>query len=215
MDGVLAVPAASALFVGLLAAAEATTRRWTIDPEHSRKLVHACSGVAGAALPIVMSFRAIIVLTTLFVPFMLVSRRVGLFPAVHGVERATFGEVYFPLGVLLVAFVFPDRLLYAFGVLVMGLSDAAASTAGQRWGRRGYRVRAATKTYVGSGAFLATTFLLALVALAVGDDWFALTAVAVALAVAAALTLVEGASAGGVDNVVLPVAGAALLALAL
>ncbi len=34
-----------------------------------------------------------------------------------------------------------------------------------------------------------------------------------ALAVAAALTLVEGAAGGGVDNVLLPVAGAGLLTL--
>ena len=214
MTGVLAVAAASAFFIGLLASAEAATRRWKIDPEHSRKLVHVTSGMAAAALPLVMSFSAVVVLTLLFVPFMAVSRRIGLFPAVHGVERATFGEVYFPLGVLLVAALFPDRLLYAFGVLVMGISDAAASTVGQRWGSRAYSVGSATKTYAGSAAFFATAFVLGLAALALGQDRFGPTAVAVALAVAAAVTLVEAVSGGGLDNVVLPVVAAALLSLA-
>ena len=128
----LVVAGAGGFFVSLLAGAEAATRRWKLHPEQSRKLAHVTSGVAAACLPLVMSFRAVVVLALLFVPFMVVSRRVGLFPAVHGVERATWGEVWFPLGVLLAAALFPHEVPYTFGVLVMGLSDAAASAAGHR-----------------------------------------------------------------------------------
>ena len=162
----LVVAGAGGFFVSLLAGAEAATRRWNLHPEQSRKLAHVSSGVAAACLPLVMPFRAVVVLALLFVPFMVVSRRVGLFPAVHGVERATWGEVWFPLGVLLAAALFPHEVPYAFGVLVMGLSDAAASAAGHRWGRRAYRLLGAHKTYAGSAAFLAVTVVLATGALA-------------------------------------------------
>ncbi|MEA2702641.1 MAG: phytol kinase [Actinomycetota bacterium] len=205
-----AVVGAGAFFVGLLAAAEAATRRWTLHAEQSRKLAHVSSGVAAACLPLVMPFPAIVVLALLFVPFMVLSRRIGLFPAVHGVERTTWGEVWFPLGVLLAAALFPHAVPYAFGVLVMGLSDAAASDAGRRWGRRAYQVLGAHKTYVGSAAFLAVTVVLATGALGAGGN-LSVASVPAILAVAAALTVVEGLAGGGVDNVLLPVVGAALL----
>lgn len=210
----LAVAGAGGFFVSLLAGAEAATRRWNLHPEQSRKLAHVTSGVAAAFLPLVMPFRAVVVLALLFVPFMVVSRRVGLFPAVHGVERATWGEVWFPLGVLLAAALFPHAVPYAFGVLVMGMSDAAASAAGHRWGRRAYRPFGAHKTYAGSAGFFAVTVVLATGALAAAGD-LSLTSVPAILAVAAALTVVEGAAGGGVDNVLLPVAGAGLLTLVL
>ena len=208
----LAVVGAGSLFVSLLAGAEAATRRWTLHPEQSRKLAHVASGVAAACLPLVMPFRAIVVVATVFVPFMVVSRRVGLFPAVHGVERSTWGEVWFPLGVLLAAALFPHDVPYAFGVLVMGLSDAAASAGGRRWGQRAYRLLGAHKTYAGSASFLAVTVVLALAALAATGDLTTAGLPAV-LAIATALTLVEGAAGGGIDNLLLPVTGAGLLTL--
>lgn len=203
MGDVLAVVIASAFFAGVLGAAEAAARRWKISPEHARRAAHVISGVAAAALPLFMSFGAVVVLALLFVPFMAVSRRIGLFPAIHGVERATWGEIYFPLGVAAAAALFPERALYGFGVLVMGLSDAAAGIAGRRWGRRHYHLLGSDKTYAGSAAFLAVTFVLALPA-----------APLAAVILAAVLTVVEGASPRGLDNVLLPTTAAGLLALA-
>lgn len=197
---------AAAVFVAIMAATEAASRRWHIEAELSRKAVHMASAVAAAGLPFVMSFPTVVVLALAFVPFMVVSRRVGLFPAVHEVERTTLGEVWFPLGVAVAAALVPHRPAFVFGVLVMGLSDAFASLAGRRWGRRGYAVPVlgATKTYLGSAVFLGTTFALALAAGA---------GVASGMVVAAALTAVEGLLGRGTDNLVLPVAAAAVLRL--
>jgi phytol kinase len=197
---------AAAVFVAILAAAEAATRRWGIEAELSRKAVHVASGVAAACLPLVMSFPTIVALALTFVPFMVVSRRIDLFPAVHRVERTTLGEVWFPLGVALAAAVVPHRAAFVFGVLVMGLSDAAASLAGRRFGRRGYRALGGTKTYVGSAVFLGTTVVLGLACTGGGP----LIGVVV---VAAVLTFAEGMLGRGTDNLALPVAGAALLRL--
>jgi phytol kinase len=160
-----------------------------------------------------MSFGSIVVVAILFVPFMLASRKLGIFPAVHNVERTTLGEVYFPLGVGLAAALVPVAVPYAFGVLVMALSDAFASLAGGRWGHRGYSVGRAHKTLLGSGVFFLTTLVLTVGALAVSDR-VSPASLGLGLGAAVLLTALEGALAGGVDNVVLPVAGAALLVLA-
>lgn len=210
MRQVLTVGAASVVFVAVLLAGEVATRRWAIDPEVSRKLVHLSSGVLAAALPLVMTFPAIVALALLFIPFMVVSRRVGLFPAVHGVERATWGEAYFPLGVLLAAAVFPQTTPYAYGVLVMGVSDPLAGFAGQRYGRRAYRVLGAHKTYLGSGVFFVTTLVLTLAAVARTHD-LSVGSLAVVPLLAAILTVVEGLSGRGLDNVLLPAVAAGLL----
>ena len=198
------------MFVGLLAGAEAVTRRRPVDPELSRKFVHVSSGMVAAGLPLVLGYGEIVVLAAGFVPFLMVARRVGLFPAVSGVERSTLGEVWFPLGVLLAAALFPAGGPYVYGVLVMGLADAAASLWGRRYGRRGYPVPGGgRKTWAGSGAFLLTTATLGAVVLGVTDGW---TGGAVARGVLAAvpLTVVEGVLGRGTDNVVLPTAAAVL-----
>lgn len=198
----------AAAFVAILAGAEAATRRWGIEAELSRKVVHVASAVVAAGLPWVMPFGTVVALALAFVPFMVVSRRLDLFPAVHRVERTTLGEVWFPLGVALAAALVPHRAAYGFGVLVMGLSDAFASLAGRRWGRRGYRgLLGATKTWLGSAVFLATTVALGL---ACGRRPVVVVAV---VAVALVLTVVEGLLGRGTDNLVLPVTAAALLRL--
>jgi dolichol kinase len=210
---IVAAAGFSVVFVALLAGAEATNRRWKVEPELARKSAHVSSALVAATLPWFTSFPAVAVLALLFVPFMLLSRRLDLFPAVHAVERSTLGEMWFPLGVAAVALAVPDRGPYAFGVLVMGLSDAAAGVAGQRYGHRAFRILGAWKTYAGSATFLLTTLALTLAALA-ATGGLSPASVPVALGVAAALTLVEAALGGGTDNLVLPVVGAALLSLA-
>lgn len=209
----IAAAAFSVVFVALLAGAEATNRRWKVAPELARKSAHVSAALVAATLPWFMSFPAVAVLALLFVPFMLLSRRLDLFPAVHAVERSTLGEMWFPLGVAAAALAVPDRGPYAFGVLVMGLSDAAASIAGQRYGHRAFRILGAWKTYAGSATFLLTTLVLALAALAASGG-LSPASVPVAVGMAATLTLVEASLGGGTDNLVLPAVAAALLRLA-
>ncbi len=66
----------------------------------------------------------------------------------------------------------------------------------------------AWKTYAGSAAFLLSTLVLSVVAVALaGGNPLA------AIWLAPLLTLAEGALGGGIDNVVLPVLGAGLVTL--
>jgi phytol kinase len=207
---IVAGAAFSVVFVALLAGAEASHRRWKVEPEVARKSAHVSSALVAAALPWFMSFRAVAVLALLFVPFMLISRRLDLFPAVHSVERSTLGEMWFPLGVVVVALAVPEHGSYAYGVLVMGLSDAAAGLVGRRYGHRAFRILGAWKTYAGSAAFFATTVALTVAALGLIGG----VSPATVVGLAATLTVVEASLGGGSDNLVLPVTAAGLLTLA-
>lgn len=202
--------AAAVGFILLLAGAEGIARRWLLHPEVGRKLAHISCGMLAAALPLVLPFSAIVALSAAFVPFMIVSRRLGLFPLVHSAERSTFGEIYFPIGILLVAAAVPHRVEYAFGVLVLAIADAFASLCGQRFGKRKYQLFSVTKTYVGSATFLLTTITLGLLAVQARGKLSG-AAIVVVLAIALVTTLEEALVGGGADNVILPVSAAAML----
>ena len=190
--------------------AELVARRWSLRPELSRKLAHVSCGILAAALPSFLPFPAIAILAAAFIPFMFASRRLGLFPIVHSAERTTYGEIYFPIGILLAAILVPYKIAYAFGVLVLAVADAVASVVGQPYGRRAYKP--ANKTYVGSAAFLVASVALGLGATqAMGR--FSGTTMLLVCAVAAAVTIEEAVAGAGVDNIILPVSAAALFRL--
>jgi phytol kinase len=206
--------AAATAFVLLLAFAEWAAREWHLPPEAGRKLAHIVGGVMAACLPAILPFPAIVSLAGAFVPFMVITRRLGIFPLIHEAERSTHGEVYFPLGVMGAALLVPHAVEFAFGVLVMAVADASASLSGQRFGKRSYRIFAAGKTYVGSSVFLVTTMVLGILATqAVGElTGSSLWAV---LGIALIATAEEAAASGGADNVILPISAAAMLRLVL
>lgn len=198
-------------FTAFFVLLELLKRRLSLPVELSRKTAHVGSAIGAAALPLVATYAEIAVASAVFVPAMLISRKQNLFSAVHNVQRDSLGEVYFPVAVFLMAVLFPSSLPYVFGLLVMGLGDAAATFVGQSWGRKQYEVFGTTKTYVGSAAFAFTTFCIAAFALLVFSDESLLHVLTIATLCSVALTPVEGMSGHGLDNLSVPVAGGAII----
>src|SRR5207249_835316 len=89
------------------AAAEILKRRLVGPTELLRKTVHIGDGLLAAALPVFVSFRAIAGIALFFAGAMAISRRRGIFTAVHDVERRSYGEIFYPLGIALLATFFP------------------------------------------------------------------------------------------------------------
>lgn len=192
---------------------EVAGNRFRIPKETSRKTVHVIAGTTAAFLPFVMSFRQVALLSLIFVVVMLASKRINLFSAIHGVKRATYGEVFFPCAILLSAVFFPHKALYVYGLLVMALSDGFASIVGQKFGKRSYRIWASRKTYAGSATFLLLAVLIGLGVQLVADVGLG-PAAAVSLTLALILTMTEAAMPYGLDNLVLPPLAAFLLSVA-
>lgn len=212
MNQAVAIVAASAVFIAVLAVCEWGSRRFGLDSELARKIAHISCGVIAACLPLVMTLYSAAIVAALFIPFMLLSRRIGLFPSVHRAEASSLGEIYFPLGVMGASLFAPSAAAYSFGVLVMGLSDAFASLAGRRYGKRSYRLPGAHKTFLGSAVFLAITLAMAFGTLAALGRMSAGSILAASL-VSLTLTAMEGLLGKGLDNAALPVAGALLFQL--
>ena len=203
--------AVAGAFVALCAGVEIVSRRVRrLSPELVRKLAHMSSAVLASLLPFVLGFEQIALLGVLFAGVMAASQRLGIFRAIHGVARETYGEVLFPLGIAVLALACPRPAPFAFGVLVLGLGDGLAALVGERYGRRSIPLLRTHKTLWGTGAFLAASLVLAagfLFATGV-SPWYA---VAAGAAIAATLTPIELFLTRGFDNLALPLVSGALL----
>ncbi len=197
----------------LFLAVELASRRFAVKPEVSRKVVHICAGLVAASLPLVITFRQIQILCLIFIPLMLLSKKLRLLSSIHNVKRVTLGEAYFPVGILIVATVFPNTAAYVFALLVLALGDGLAGVVGERYGVRKYHFGSSQKSYIGSATFFGVTTLVGwLVLLAAGE--LSVAAAAAVVAIAVILTALEAVLTAGLDNLVLPpIAGALLYAL--
>jgi phytol kinase len=201
------------LFTGLCLGVEVLARLVRLSPELLRKLAHMSAAVLAAGLPLVLSFAEIAGLGVAFAALMALSLRVGIFRAIHGVSRTTYGEIFFPLGLAALAVVCPSPLPFAFGVLVLGICDGLAALVGGRFGRRAVPIVQTRKTLWGTGTFLVACFCLGVAAIS-PTGVSASYAFAAATTMALALTPVELFLTYGLDNLVLPtVAGSLLTAL--
>jgi phytol kinase len=186
-----------ALGLGAIAAVQAggelAVRYLGLSGEIARKFVHAGSGIVAAALPLLLPYEQIVALALASAAVMVVVHRLRLLAALNGVDRASYGEVWFPLGIAGLAALFPHG--YVYGALVLGLADALAAVVGVRFG--GPRLPfGSRKTVSGSAAFLATTILVGVAvtgSLSPG-----------VISVALALTVAEAVTSRGADNAVVP-----------
>jgi phytol kinase len=179
--------------------------------EVTRKLSHILAGTGAALLPFVLTFNEIMLLGLLFVPAVYISMRYNLFRSVHGVKRQTYGELYFPLAIAVCAFLFPDRLFFTYGVLVIGVSDALASLIGQKYGRKKRRVKAEKKTLAGSLAFFVSTLFIGVVLIFAFLQAPIVNTIIWSSILAAALTFIEAHAKKGLDNLYVPVAASGLM----
>ena len=200
------------LGVLLVALAHLSRRR---HPEVVRKMLHVGMGSVTLSFPwLFAQVWPVVVLAGVSLLAFLCLRihpAIGawLGPAIHGVSRASLGEMYFVLGACVV-FVLSmgDALLFCIPMLVLTLADAAAALIGTRFGRHPYAFNRGRKTLEGSAAF----FVVALACVYLPLSWYASgNYLMVALTVAALATGIEAMSGRGLDNVLIPVGVFAML----
>jgi phytol kinase len=214
----LAIVVEMAAFLLLFAALEVWSQKKTtsVRPETTRKLLHVGSGILTLAFPflfvdvwpvaLLSGGAALVLAAARFAPG-LRARCV----VVGRVARASWGEFYFPLSVVILFWLSRGEhpLLFAIPVLVLTLADTAAAVVGTRFGTTWYC--SAGKSVEGSLAFAIVAFVSVCAPLAawssVGPTEAALTAATLALL----LALLEGIAQRGLDNLLIPLAGYGLL----
>lgn len=200
--------AATAVFV-LLVLAELWWRRRQVHGEFSRKLVHVTVGTFVAFWPFFLSWNEIRILSVAFLLGVVISKYLGLFNAIHSVQRPTWGEVFFALAVGALTFITQDKWVYAAAVLQMGLADGLAAVVGIKYGNATrYLVLGHRKSIIGTTTFFATSLLVLL-----GFNYWASGPVEPIqlLGIAALATAIENIGVKGFDNLLVPVTVGLLL----
>jgi phytol kinase len=181
---------------------------WRVDdtkPEVSRKFVHIAVGIMIAFWPFFISFEAIRWLSLLMFAVVLASKHFNIFPSIHAVNRYTWGEIFFPLGVGLVTVLTDSPVIFAAAILHMSIADGMAAVVGVTIGyKSSYTVFGHQKSLAGTLAFIVCSFgilygMISQGAIAVND-----LTIPLIFAMPLLGAIAENMSPYGLDNVTVP-----------
>lgn len=190
----------------LLTIVETLRRKLGVSNNLSRRMAHMGAGIINVVAPTYILKAAIIVVNILFVGILLVGRKGDYLSSILNVSRRTYGDVLFPLGIVLAATILLPQSMPAFqyGVAVMGISDALAGFVGERWGKKRVYILKNHKTLTGSIVFYISTLII---------TFFFVPHLSLTLFILPlVLTVIELVSVYGLDNLILPIISGLLFA---
>ena len=178
-----------------------------MNPSISRKLAHASIAIVFALAPLFVSRDIILIFAAALFGAIALAHTKNIFKTLRKVERKTWGQFFLPLGIIVTALHhLPHNVpAFQFGILVMGISDAFANIAGERFGKHVVAIFGTKKSLEGSLAFYTSTIvLLFLFYPSLNLQLFGLPLI---------LTVVEFISVYGIDNLTLPLIAALFFGL--
>jgi len=201
------------LYTSVLIISEFAIRVFNTSKLTSRKISHVLGSLVSFSLPLLVSYQIAVVLGSLFFVVILYSKKKSLFKSIHDKKNQSYGEIFFPLGLILAGlFIWPVSVpAYQGACLILGLSDGLAGYLGYEWGRHKYNTFGGWKTYEGTIIFFASTLTILLAychAYSSFDSVFKIVSIVVAAFI---LTTAEGLLSRGFDNLLLPVLSGLLL----
>lgn len=205
--------------LGMLATLRLVRARAGWHAEVMRKLAHIGLGIASLSFAwlftetwpvLLLGGLAFATLAALrWVPW--VRSQVGV--VVHGVNRASGGDLYFPIAATgLFVLAEGNRVLYAIPILTLTMADATAALIGITYGRTTYDgADGGPKSIEGSIAFFVVAFLSAHIPLLLFTSTGRAESLLIGLMFGMLLMLLEAISWRGLDNLFIPFGGFLLL----
>lgn len=205
--------------LAMLFVVRALRTRLALHPEVSRKAAHVGLGLGLLSFPflfadvwpvLIIGGATIAVLAFLrWVP----AGRAMFGGVVHGVERRSGGDFYFPIAATgLYVLADGDPVLFGIPILTLALADAVAAVVGVQYGRTHYSTDEAHKSLEGSVAFFTVAFLATHIPLLLFTATGRLESVLIGLIFGVVVMLLEAVSLRGTDNLLIPFGGYLLLA---
>ena len=198
----------SIIFLSLFAIAEFLRKRGA-KPETTRKFVHFSGAFVTIFFPFILtSHWTVLALAAGFALIMLITKNLGLMQSVHGVERKSDGAIYHPIAIytcFLYSQILNQPMFYVISILILAISDALAALVGKSYGANEYLVEVGTrKTIEGSVTFFLTSFLIVHLILLLTTQTGRIESVLIALLISIIVTVFEGVSLKGADNLFIP-----------
>lgn len=178
--------------------------------ELARKLVHIGFGSFFVVIAALLGLTVVRWLSVASFFIFVLARRHKIFPRMYDVYRTTYGEIFYPIGLLGAALITDDVGIFIIATFVLALADSSASLFGKVIKSPKLVTPYATASLAGSGTFLFVT--LTLIFIGGGLGIYEITP-SFAILVGLTLTGAEAVSPVGSDNLFLPIITANVLAM--
>lgn len=147
--------------VGLLVfLGEYLRRVHLLHTEVTRKFIHITVAAFAASWPFFLEWKQIELISLLMFGGIVLSRYLHLFSAIHGVQRRTWGEMFFAMSIGLAAVLSQSTWTFAAAMLVMGVADGFAALVGTLFNGKKYYVFGHAKSVRGTVTFYTMTVLI-------------------------------------------------------
>ena len=169
-----------------------------INEEILRKTPHILIGIIFSVTPFFMTKNEIIIFSIILFLGIFIKKYFSFFNSIFSIKRKSFGILFFPISLGILAFLWiPENLLaFIFGMLILTFSDSLAALFGKILGKK--KIHKSEKTYLGTSIFFITTFfILLLTAKKINIENF--------IIISSILTFSEFILIYGFDNLFLPI----------
>jgi len=198
---------------------ELNYRRFKIKGEITRKFAHFTTTLAVVPFPYVFtSHWYVLVLAFFFFVALLVTQHSKYLNSIHDIDRKSVGSYLLPASIyitFLISFKLNNKFIFILPMLILAVCDPMAAIIGMSIRKKNGKIRifgiTTNKTYMGSGTFLVTSFIITLIALYFHRDVFDLKTFWLASLIAITSTLAELFSWRGSDNLSIPMSVVAVL----
>lgn len=196
----------------LLAFNELNYRRLNIKGEITRKFAHFTATLAVIPFPYIFtSHWYVFVLALLFFIGLFVTQFSKQLKSIHDIERKSIGSYLLPLSIyltFLISYHMENKFIYILPMLILAICDPMAAILGINIKKYNGRIKLfghkLNKTWLGTGAFLLTSFIISIIALYFHLELFNMRTFGLALAIAVTSSLAELISWRGSDNLTIP-----------
>lgn len=205
----------------LLVFNELVYRRLGLKGEFTRKFAHFTATLSTLTFPYLFtSHWYVLILAVFFFVLLFISRNGTQLKSIHDIDRKSLGSYMLPLAIYL-AFLIAEktgnRFLFILPILILAISDPMAGILGINIKNYNHNIQIlgykSKKTWLGSGSFFLTSFILSLIALYFNRMAFDLKTFYLSLCIALVSTTAEFLSWWGLDNLFIPLSVVLVLLL--
>lgn len=172
----------------------------------ARKLTHTITGIISCTFPLYLTSTQICVMSGIFVLLMTIAKLRKML-VLNNIERTTWGEVYFPAGIGICAYLCIPQHVYAYfvGILCLTFADTTANIIGNLKPLRVIKIGSQKKSLGGLIACIIMTAIIFLLFIPLtSSSWYLIPITAITVG------LVEVISVYGLDNLTVPVTASIL-----
>ncbi len=196
-------------------------RRLDAQGEITRKFAHFSSVLATVPFPYIFpSHWYVMVLALLFAAVLFFTQNSKQLKSIHDIKRKSIGSYLLPLSIyitFLISSLTENKFIYILPMLILAICDPMAAILGINIKNYNGRIkvfgRKLNKTWLGTGSFLVTSFVISIIALYFHRGVFDLKTFWLASLVSLISTFAELISWRGSDNLSIPLSAVLVLAL--